>query len=169
MYYLYLLRNGQSSDNSIVRKNEQPQLPTQNKLPPCSGHSSDLKISLESGHSSDLKISLQGFHCFKQISTTARLPQRTSLLAMEISRMPLPHFEKKNESLTSPSHNCSLWSASISFSLYVRIQAHVLLVPVAKRTLIRQFNRSENVHLQYFIAYWDLIRRTSLFPLFSYS
>ena len=117
MYYLYLLRNGQSSDNSIVRKNEQPQLPTQNKLPPCSGHSSDLKISLESGHSSDLKISLQGFHSF-QTDFHNCSPSPTYLsVAMEISRMPLPHFEKKNESLTLPSHNCSLWSASISFSL----------------------------------------------------
>ena len=83
VYCLYLLQNGQigkSSDSLPVRKSVQPQLLTQNKLQPCSGHSSDRKISLKSGHLSDIKFSLQGFHSFQVGFHNCSSPRRASLL-----------------------------------------------------------------------------------------
>ena len=126
------------SDSLTVRKGVQPQLPTQNKLPPCSGHSSDLKISLESA-TSDIKISLQGFHSF-QTDFHNCSPSPTCLsVAMEISRMPLLHFEKKMKAYhylpIAALCEVTSTSLSISFSLSTSAyKANVLLIPVAKWT-----------------------------------
>ena len=122
------------SDSLTVRKGVQPQLPTQNKLPPCSGHSSDLKISLESCHSLDIKISLQRFHSFKTDFHNCT-PSPTCLsVAMEISRMPLLHFEKKMKAY----HYLPIAAlCEVPLSLLhptSAYKANVLLIPVAKRT-----------------------------------
>ena len=129
------------SDNLTVRKGVQPQLPTQNKLPPCSGHSSDLKISLKSGHSSDIKISLQGFHSFQTDFTTARLPQRASV-AMEISRMPLLHFEKKMKAYHYlPIAALCEVPLSLSLSLRPHTKPMYYLYLLRNGQTVRQFNR----------------------------
>ena len=137
------------SDSLTVRKGVQPQLPTQNKLPPCSGHSSDLKISLESGHSSDIKISLQGFHSF-QTDFHNCSPSPTCLsVAMEISRMPLLHFEKKMKAYhyLPIAALCevplSLFSLSLSHSLRPHTKPMYYLYLLRNGQTVRQFNRKE--------------------------
>ena len=129
------------SDSLTVGKGIQPQLPTQNKLPPCSGHSSDLKISLESGHSLDIKISLQGFHSF-QTDFQKCSPFPTCLsVAMEISRMSLLYFEKiKNYHYFPIAALCEV-SLSLSLSLRPHKKKMYYLYLLRNGQTVRQVNR----------------------------
>ena len=133
------------SDSLTVRKGVQPQLPTQNKLLPCSSYSSDLKISLESGHSSDITISLQVFTHFKQISSTVCLPKRASLLLWQYQECLFYTLNRKWKLIITfkqlLSVKCLYLFLSLSLSLRPHTQTMFYLYLLRNGQTVRQFNR----------------------------